>query len=560
MYTDAIANVPLICTAVLAVAIEVLLVIIKIRKTAKVSFISYFALAILIFACIRSILTPGSGPLMFNLLILLATTLIIPYCVMLAFGKQVVPVVEEDEDEEELFDVPEPQTMVVEDVKPDEIKLIDKGREFITAAANSFMESKDSEKDGEQTLLANINKACIEVTGADGGAILLVDEFDDVITVKSLQGNFPPPYKLPDDLPHKPLRVSTSFKYAQFPLRDNIFGEIASSGKAELIPVPGIDDRIFQNTPEEFLKLGSFIFVPIRLVDKDVVIGLVALSRDAGKEPFNDSEFHWAQTLTDFAESALKTTLTFKQYKEKQELTRESDIASNAQIMLTPKKIPPLGGVSFGSMTEMAAGVCSDLFDVIPARQDRISFVLMDAAGKGMNALLVMTMIRAMLRLIVNTTQSAGTILSWANRGVCTETDIDHFASVALLNYDPTKRKVQFATSGSIPVMRYNAAKGTVEKISIPSEPIGVEKSKSYKDIEFVAAKGDILIMYTDGIAESLNSAGKQYDMSGVASILKANSKLSGKQIANLIKLDVKKFVGTETLHDDQTLLVIKIQ
>jgi len=197
---------------------------------------------------------------------------------------------------------------------------------------------------------------------------------------------------------------------------------------------------------------------------------------------------------------------------------------------------------------------------VILARQDRTSFVLMDVAGKGMTSLLVITMIRAMLRLIVNTTQSAGTILSWANRGICAENNLDHFASVSLLNYDATKRKVQLATSGTIPVLRYNAAKGTVESVSVSCEPIGVEKSKTYKDIEFIAGKGDILITYTDGLAEALNPNGKQYNISNMYNILKENCKLSGKEIANLIKSDMKKFVGAESLHDDQTLLVIKIQ
>ena len=560
MYTDTIANIPLIFTAVLSVAIIVLLVFIKIRRTAKVSFISFFALGVLIFACIKAFF--NSGALTFNLLILLATALMIPYCIMLAFGKQKIEK-EKEAEEEEIIPEQAPQQIIVEGIQPEEVKLVDKGRDFITMAANSILKDTKSEngsKETEQELLDCINKACIEATGADGGAVLLVDEFDDVISVKSFIGEFPPPYKLPDDLPHKQIRVSTSFKYAQFSLRDNIFGEIASTGTAELISVPKIDDRIFENGPEDFLKLGSFIFVPIKLREKDVVVGLIALSKNFGKDPFSEEDFRYAQTLSDFAESALKTTLNFKQYKEQQELTRESGIATNLQTSLLPKKLPQIPGISFGSFSEQTAGVCSDSYDVILARQDRTSFVLMDVAGKGMTSLLVITMIRAMLRLIVNTTQSAGTILSWANRGICAENNLDHFASVSLLNYDSIKRKVQLATSGTIPVLRYNAIKGTVESVSVNSEPIGVEKSKTYKDIEFFAGKGDILITYTDGFAEALNAAGKQYNISNMSNILKENHKLSGKEIANLIKSDMKKFVGTESLHDDQTLLVIKIQ
>ena len=552
MFTsDAISYVPLFCTAVVAIVLGVLITVIKIRRTAKVSFIAYFALLVVIFACIYTALNPGM--MLFALLILLAALLLIPYCVMLAFGKPQHIVTEEEEKEEaEEATVPE---VIVEAIEAEKIDLVEKGQNFVSLAAESF-----SNKDGFQQLLDEINKTCIEVTKANGGAVLMVDEFEDLVTVKSFSGDFPPPYKLPDDLPHKPLRVSTSFKYAQFPLRDNIFGEVATAGKAELLAVPTIDDRIFENGPEDFLKLGSFIFIPIKLHGSDIVVGLIALSRNPGTEPFNEEEFGWAQTLAGFAESALQTTLRFKQYNEKQELTKEAGIASNIQLSLLPKKLPPLAGLNVGTYTEHTSGVCSDAYDVIPARADRTSFVVMDVAGKGMNALLVMTMIRAMFRLIVNTTQSAGTILSWANRGICSEMNLDHFASVSLINYDPTKRKVQLATSGSVPVLRFNVAKNVIEKVSTTCEPIGVEKTTTYKDIEFTANQGDIIITYTDGLVEALNAQGQQYSIAALSAIIKANAKSSGKDIANLVKTDIKKFIGTEALHDDQTLLILKIQ
>lgn len=551
MFTsDAISYVPLFCTAFVSVAIAVLLTVIKIRRTAKVSFIAYFALAVVMFACVYTATHPGI--MFFSLLILLASLLFIPYCIMLAFGKSQELV--RAEETEDAVEETKPE-VIIEEIQAEKIELVEKGKSFVALASDSF-----GKKDGMQALLDAINASCIEVTKADGGAILMVDEFEDLITVKSFSGDFPPPYKLPDDLPHKPLRVSTSFKYAQFPLRDNIFGEVATAGKAELIPVPKMDDRIFENGPEDFLRLGSYIFLPLHLHGKDVVIGVLALSRNPGNEPFGDAEFDWAQTLAGFAEAALKTALNFKQYTEQQELTKEADIASGIQVSLLPKKLPPLAGLNVGSYTEHTSGVCSDIFDVIPARQDRIAFVMMDVAGKGMNSLLVMAMIRAMLRLIVNTTQTAGTILSWANRGICSEPNTDHFASVALINYDPTRRKVQLSTGGSVPVYRYNAAKNAVEKVSVTCEPIGIEKTTSYKDIEFTAGQGDIIICYTDGLVEALNAQGQQYSLAGLTNIIKANAKLPGKDIANLVKADFKKFIGSETLRDDQTLLVIKIQ
>ena len=544
---DAIAYIPLFAIAIIAIALCSFLIAIKVRNTAKVSFISFLSLALIVAGCIYTAVSPSLMTI--ALTILIAEVLIIPYVVLLAFGKPKEIMILASEAK-----TPEAPDAVIEEIKPEEISLIEEGQQFVFKAAEAF-----SKADGAQELMDSINKKMVEITKADGGIVLLVDDFEDVISVKSYTGEFPPPYKLPADLPHKPIRVSTSFKFAQFPLRENIFGEVASAGKAELITHPEKDDRIYQNSPEEFLRCGTYIFVPLK--QDEVVTGLVGLARKRESEEFSIDDFNHAKTLSDFASTALRTVYNFQEYKEKQEMTKESDIATDLQKNFIIKKVPVFPGLSLGCYTDQTSGVCSDLYDIVHSRKDRSSFIVMDVAGKGMNALLVMTMIRAMLRLIVNTTQTAGTILTWANKGICSENSgLDHFASVSLINYDDTKKKIQFASSGTNQVHHFNAAKNEITRISVPCEPIGVEKSTIYKDIEFTGSKGDIIIVFTDGLVEALNEQGQQYSSARLANVIKLNSKLPGKDIATKVKDDIKKFLGTEKLHDDQTLLVVKIQ
>lgn len=430
--------------------------------------------------------------------------------------------------------------------------LLDVSRDFLIHAAKAF-----SEDSGLDKLLEYINASIIEETKADGGAILLLDDFDDIIAVKSFKGEFPPPYCIPADIPHKIVRVETNFRFAQFGLSDNIFGIVAKSGKAELITDPLNDSRMYQNEPEEFLRLGTYIFVPLKL--KDTVIGVVSLARKFGSEPFTEAEFKAAKVLTSFASSAVNSVYAFHEIVEHSELTREAELACKLQKNLHPKLLPAIPSVTIGNYFNTAEGVCGDYYDVIPSRKDRISFVLADVAGKGMNSLMIMIMLRAILRLVVNTTQSAATILSWANRGISNESTIDHFASLALINYDSTTGKIQFATAGTTPVYIYRAETKEIKKVSSPSEPIGVEKTTQYVDNEADVKSGDIIVMYTDGLVETVNESGVPYTAGKLTQLIAQNSNLSGKEIANLVKSDIKKFSGSAHQHDDQTLLVIKI-
>jgi phosphoserine phosphatase RsbU/P len=549
---DSFTNVPLIISAVIGVILFGLLAVIKFRNTAKPSFIFYVILLALVVGIIYSIST--SHVIYLAGTVMAAEILVLPYLVILALGipqkrekriNRKTTEIEKSSDTSSKAD-----TAVLEHYE----KILSVNKNFTITAANMFSDENSMDK-----FLAFFNKKLTEATHADGCVILLADEFDNILAVRSMSGSFPPPYKLPDDLPHKPVRVETNFRYAQFPLSDNIFGDVASGGEPVLIPDSSKDTRIYQNGPEDFLACGSYIFVPIKINEE--VTGIASLSRNPGKDKFTTAELEDAKIITDAASTALKPLFSFLEYSEHSELTKEGDIASKFQKELLPEKLPVLANVSLGCWSSLAENVCGDYYDVIFSRRDRVSYVMADVAGKGMNSFMVMVMIRAMLRLIVNTPQSAGTILGWANRGICSEnSNIDHFASMALINYNPLNCDAQIATCGINPVILYSAKTNTISKISDANEPLGVEKETAYKDINIKLISGDILVTCTDGLLESLNEFGIQYSLASLMKVVETNHQLSGRDIANRVKDDIKKYCVNTQQYDDQSLMVIKIQ
>ena len=454
---------------------------------------------------------------------------------------------EEVQEEEPVYD---PEADAEKQMQNEVLKA---GRDFMVKASESF-----SDNDGLLNLLDTINKSVIDITKSDGGAILLIDEFDDIITVKTFTGTFPPPYQLPQDLPHKIARVETSFRFAQFPLGETIFGIAATTGKAELITDPLNDSRIFQNEPEDFLKLGSYIVIP--MIVKGTVIGVLALARKFESPKFNEKDFSNAQILTDFASCAIQNVFSYQEIAEHSELTKESEIACQLQKNMHAKTSFTIPGASFGCFFTGTEGVCGDYFDVIPCRKDRIAFVLADVAGKGMNSLIVMVMIRAIMQLVVNTQKTAATILTWTNRGITGKINIDHFASLVLANYDSENKKVQIATAGNAPGLIYHESTKEIEALQITSDPIGVDKATVYTDIEFPVEPGDIIVLYTDGLVEAVDANSRQYGVDNIKRLIKENASLKATDISTKIKKNLKEFCGSAKQHDDQTLLVIKIQ
>ncbi|MDR1747859.1 MAG: SpoIIE family protein phosphatase [Spirochaetaceae bacterium] len=434
-----------------------------------------------------------------------------------------------------------------------ESRLVTISRDFVIQAVDTI-----SEEIGLDRLLDYINRSMIEKTGADGGVIFLVDDFEDIITVKSFYGDFPPPYKLPEDLPHKPLRVETNFRYAQFNLGDTIFGEVASSGHGELIVSGAECDRIFQNGPEEFLRCGSYILFP--MIVRDTVIGVVAVSRKPDTPPFSQEDFEMARILTDFASAVIKMVYAFQEAAEHTDIIKEADVAWKIQKRLFPHQIPVLPEVSFGNYFTSAIGICGDYYDIIPVRRDRIMLAVADVAGKGINSVIVMIMIRAILQLVVNSTKDAATIIDWLNRGITSKINTDHYATLSLVNYNSIDKTIEYAAAGNNSLLIWRQKEGEVEQISIKSDPIGLERTTLYTQKNISVEIGDIVVLYTDGIIEAINQSGEPYSMERLKEGIMQYSELTAKEIANKVGKDIEEFKGSAHQHDDQTLLVMKIQ
>lgn len=539
--------IPLLGSAFLTFLVFVFLIVIMIRKTAKVSFVFFLALIALITGMVFTFLKKDSTFLYFMLF--LAAILMTPYAVLKALVKKEEKGKKGSSNQNT---VTQKRLNVV--YQDEDISLLDVNRQFIFTMAESF-----NNPQGLPPLLESFGKKIVELTHADGVLSVVLDDFEDILNVKNLTGTFIPPYTLPENIPHKQQRVEMNMRYMQFPLTGNIFGEVLTEKVPVLVNDPSKDSRIVQNGDEDFLKCGAYIFVPLYVNESPV--GVMGLSKKPENGEFTEQEFDTAKRLGEFVASAIKSTSIHNEIVERFSLAKEGEIAGNIQKSLIPSKLPAVPGISIGTIFNPAESICGDYYDVMVSRKDRISFVMADVTGKSLNSMNVMLQLRAMLRLIINTTQTAGTILTWANRGIASEgKSVDHFASVALLIYDSVNQKIQFASGGTNPIFIYSKETDTFKEISGIQEPVGVEKTTEYADNEIPVKSGDIIITCTDGLLEALNGDGKQYSRTNLEKIVRQSHSLDGKEIANKIKNDVKKFCGTAVLHDDQSLLAVKIK
>lgn len=182
-------------------------------------------------------------------------------------------------------------------------------------------------------------------------------------------------------------------------------------------------------------------------------------------------------------------------------LSRELAIGHEIQKSLFPKSLPSLPHLDIATMFHPAQSIAGDFYDLFLS-QGKILIVMADAAGKGVSACLYSLLLRGMLRSLVESGKTLGETISIAQKLLVIdsgESSMFITAWVGLL--DPQSLQLQYASLGHFPAILRRGA--NVEELDAEGSALGVEhvRQAATKTIKLEAK--DLLLLYTDGLAES---------------------------------------------------------
>ncbi|HVP20130.1 MAG TPA: GAF domain-containing SpoIIE family protein phosphatase, partial [Spirochaetia bacterium] len=343
--------------------------------------------------------------------------------------------------------------------------------------------------------------------GADAGAILMVDEYQDVLRVRATYGIYPPLLPVPDIVKVTASSLKRHFSETPIPIGATVLGEAVKSGLAVMIRDCRDDPRMAQNTRDDILFVSSLLAIP--LVVGDRVLGVISALKRAENQHFNDQDFQHLKTFADYASITIDNLYTYLEVLEKRQMEREVDIAAQIQKRLLPAQLPRLQRAVLAVHSMPARGVSGDYYDVIPLDGEKVALVVCDVAGKGIPAAMVMVMIRSIVHLLVGPGRDAASTIAGINQGITGRIDIDHFATIGMLIYDQARREALYANAAHLPLLVYRRRTGALAKLDAKGLPIGVERDAGYEQKRVPLEPGDVLLLCTDGIIEAMNADGK---------------------------------------------------
>ncbi len=431
-------------------------------------------------------------------------------------------------------------------------KKLDSVLDFMIEISVSLSEGLDIDLASEKIL-----QAVVRNSGSDAGAIFMLDDEQSLLHMKAVQGPFPCPFKIPEEVGSSIEKQIDFLKEYGIPVGKTIIGQSVKSGKDIFVKDSSKEEMLSDNhTPGNPRFISSIGVIPLVITRR--VLGAVVLVKTEPGSSFTDVDFNNMRTFGDYAALTIDNLYNFTEAVQKTEMERELQIAAEIQKNMLPERMPEVANFSFGVFSRAAEAVSSDYYDVFKLGKRKSAVILCDVVGKGVPASLLMVMIRTMIRMVAPSAKSSDHMLRIINKGLRRKIGVEQYATMSVLLINEDGRKVEYSNAAHSPMLFYNSKAEEFVQIDTPGLPIGVEPDESYDRKILEPEKEDLFILYTDGVTESRNNNGESYSVERMKEVIKRNSDLSAEEIAASVLKDITGFIGSSEKVDDQTLLIIK--
>jgi sigma-B regulation protein RsbU (phosphoserine phosphatase) len=202
------------------------------------------------------------------------------------------------------------------------------------------------------------------------------------------------------------------------------------------------------------------------------------------------------------------------------------------------------------------AAVGGDLYDVRRLDEHRGLVMVADISGKGIQAAVNTAFVKYSMRTLALSHEDPGDILGRFNSiFLDTVRDPNLFVVAFVGVLDVAALTLTYASAGHSGA--YLRRAGTVRRLDVTGPIVGLDAAFGYKTRRLPLARGDLLVLATDGLSEARDAEGTLLEDEGAMDLL-VHTSLDPQDCADELVAAVRSR-GGGTLHDDLALLVIGI-
>lgn len=260
-------------------------------------------------------------------------------------------------------------------------------------------------------------------------------------------------------------------------------------------------------------------------------------------------------SLASYRKNSLQSSL------DKEEMDKDLQLAKAIEMGMVPTKFPLFPERHdfdcYGKLIQ-AKIVGGDLFDIFLLDDNHLFISICDTLGKGIPAAMFSVMTRTYIRTIANPITRLGKMMELLNDGLCLGREADMFATVLLGKLNLTTGEFIYCNAGHPhPIILRNDDHQEI-LAQTHGIPVGVRVNMKYSESSTVFARGESLIIYTDGVTEEYDDEGDFFGTERLISGVRSFRELSTQNIVDKLFEQLEDFRGSEEVHDDTTLVALR--
>jgi len=313
------------------------------------------------------------------------------------------------------------------------------------------------------------------------------------------------------------------------------------------------DERFEMSQSIADFRIRSMMCAPL-MDSEGNAFGALQIDTLDQRKRFQDEDLELLVSTASQAAIAIQNAQLHESALRQREMERDMQLAHEVQRGFLPEQKPDLPGYEFFDYYQPADQIGGDYFDYIPLLDGRVAIVVADVVGHGVAAALLMAKLSAEARFSLYSEPTPAAAVTRLNERL-SSLNIQRFVTLILVVLDPKEHRAIVVSAGHMAPL-HRRAKNKIEEPgdSVAGLPLGVTDAMGYSQAEFEIGRGDTLVLYTDGINESIDAAGAFYTIDRLrAMVLKQGPAVA--KMGQAIVDDVRKFLGKAPQNDDMCLV-----
>ncbi len=323
-----------------------------------------------------------------------------------------------------------------------------------------------------------------------------------------------------------------------------------------------------QHVAEIEMLLAREMRLAVALRTKNEILGLLLFGPRLDGKAFSSADKQLAGACADQFALMMENARLTERILEEEKLRRDVALAAEVQKRLLPRESPESEVSTLAAFTLPVRSVGGDYYDFLNVGDHRIGIALADVAGKGVAAALITAVVHASLRILASEGNiSLPELAAKMNRFLHGSTGSSSYATFFYAQLDEDKRQLQYVNAGHNPPYLVRALENaadhgssvTIEELKTGGTIIGMFPFASYEEAKVDLHSGDVLLAFTDGVTEALNTSEEEFGEERLKKLARRLAVLPVQEIAARISQEVRSWIGEAPQHDDITFVVMKV-